>query len=130
MLQLIDSCDDSNLKVYNLWATWCGPCVKEMPHFEALNQSNDQIDVVFLSLDDADKLETKIIPFLIRKNIQSPVKVIDETDFNTFIDKVHPDWSGALPATLVVNCRTGTKYFYEQEFSKEELSKTIHSINN
>jgi len=111
--------------VVNFWATWCGPCIKELPHFEELNRAGDpRIKVILVNLDYADKVE-KVNSFLRIKNIKSPVLLLDEIDYNSWIDKVDKSWSGAIPATLVLNTVTGKRNFVEKELSESDLQQLI-----
>ena len=126
MYDLMDNCD-ADLCVYNFWATWCAPCVREIPHFEHLSKSNDNIKVNLISLDNVDDLDTRVKPFIKKRDIHSEVLLLDETDFHEFIPKISNEWSGAIPATLIVDSR-GNKYFYEKEFKEGELTKTIEKL--
>ncbi len=116
------------VKVINFWATWCAPCVKELPHFEALQQAHptSELEVYLISFDDVEKLENRVKPFIKKRNIKSTVKLLDETDYNAFIDKVDPAWSGAIPATLVI--AKGKRKFVEGELSEAELDKLIQEF--
>ena len=122
---------DGKFKVFNFWATWCRPCVKELPYFEALHKEykDGNLEVILVSFDFVENLDSKLIPFLQRKNITAKVVLLDETDFNSFVNKVSPSWSGALPATLMVNTN-GTKHFYEKEFHEGELKQLVLKHNN
>src|ERR1700739_2398938 len=68
--------------VVNFWATWCVPCVKELPAFDSLNTaySKKKVKVLLVSLDFKEDLQTKLIPFLISKKIKPEVVLLDETD--------------------------------------------------
>lgn len=112
--------------VYNFWATWCKPCVKELPYFEKVGTQyeNKGLNVVLVSLDYVKKLEDDVKPFVKKRDLQSEVLLLNAPDYNAWIDKVSPDWSGAIPATLIVNHKSGEKHFYEKEFTYDEL-KTI-----
>ena len=120
---------DNKVKVINFWATWCAPCIKELPHFEALQKahSTDELEVFLISFDDVEKLESRVKPFVKKRKLKSTVKLLDETDYNAFIDKVDPRWSGAIPATLVI-AANGKRRFVEGELTKEELDKLIQEI--
>ncbi len=103
--------------IINFWATWCRPCVKELPFFlEAADSMQGQFDMVLVSLDFKSDLEQKVIPFIDRRQIKLPVLLLDETDYNSFIDKVDPQWSGAIPATLMLSPERRTKAFFEKEY--------------
>ncbi|MFY0653643.1 MAG: TlpA family protein disulfide reductase [Cyclobacteriaceae bacterium] len=118
--------------IVNFWATWCAPCVKELPQFEQLLQDkkDEGVKVLLVSFDFAEQLEKKVIPFKKRKNLKSEVILLDETDYNSFIDKVDPSWSGAIPATLMIDHRNGRRVFYEKEFKEGELERAFEDFIN
>jgi thiol-disulfide isomerase/thioredoxin len=83
---------------------WCAPCIKELPFFEKLNVEMDsKLDVTLISLDFLDELEEKVIPFVKARNLKSKVVLLDEIDYNAWVDLVDPTWGGAIPFTLIVN---------------------------
>ena len=117
--------------VYNFWATWCAPCVKEMPLFERLNQENKQVKVTLVSMDiDLGPNPEKVYKFVDRKKIQSRVVILDEVDPNSWIDKIDKNWSGALPATLIINTKTGTRRFVNKALKEGELEKLIAEVKS
>ena len=129
MYAMIDACDSKyDICLFNFWATWCGPCIRELPHFEALNKNDKRVNVNLISLDEREDVSNKVQQFIIKKDIQSSVFLLDETDFNEIIPRISNEWSGAIPATLIIHNKTGTKYFYEKEFKDQELEKTIEEI--
>lgn len=113
--------------VYNFWATWCMPCVAELPAFEKINKryQSKKVKVVLVSLDYVKKLNEVLIPFVKKKNIQSKVVLLNEPDGNTFIDKIDSNWSGALPATLIINNNTSFRFFDEKEFNFDSIDSII-----
>ena len=103
--------DNDTIYVVNFWATWCRPCVEELPLLERLHA--DLLDqphqVILVSLDFRDQVESKLVPFIKQHDIKSKVVVLDDPNANTWIDQVDRRWSGALPATIVYR---GTKRLF------------------
>ncbi|MFI5453222.1 TlpA disulfide reductase family protein [Pedobacter sp. UC225_61] len=114
--------------VLNFWATWCGPCVEELPYFENLKTEyfKKPIKVILVSMDFKSKVKSNVIPFVKKHKLKSEVYVINEPNQQAFIDNVDKKWSGALPATLIVinNRRT----FFEKEFTGTELEDLVKNM--
>ena len=121
--------DKNTTYIVNFWATWCAPCVKELPYFEKLNSENKKVKVVLISLDFKDQYESKLLPFVKKKSIQSEVVLLTDKDYNTWLPLVDKDWSGSIPATLII--KDGKKYFAERVFSDyNELNDYVNQIIN
>jgi thiol-disulfide isomerase/thioredoxin len=111
------------LRIFNFWATWCAPCIKEMPYFEAAKNNDPDIELYFISMDDARKPE-RVISFIEKKQIKSPVLLLNDVDYNKWINKIDENWSGAIPGTLFIQ-NDGSRYFHEGELNEEELKSLI-----
>jgi thiol-disulfide isomerase/thioredoxin len=128
-LQRIINEPDSKVKVINFWATWCAPCVKELPLFERLSQQRKDVAVILVSMDmDLDPNPAKVDKFVSRRKLTTPVLILDETNSNIYIDQISKEWSGALPATMVMNSKTGKRVFVERELHEGELEKLIEEV--
>lgn len=121
---------DDNTYIINFWATWCRPCIEELPYLEQIGEKykNEKVKVILVSLDFQEKIEDQVIPFVKQRNIKSKVVLLDAPDANSWIPKINKDWSGAIPATLIYN--KGKRAFYEQSFTYEELEKEILKFIN
>lgn len=118
-----------HIKVINFWATWCAPCVKEIPLFEKLGKERSDVKITLVSLDlDLDPDPEKVYRFIARKKLQSEVVILDEKDPNSYINQIDKSWSGAIPATIIINSRTGKRKFVEKELHEGELEKLIAEV--
>jgi thiol-disulfide isomerase/thioredoxin len=117
------------IQVINFWATWCAPCLKELPLFEKLNEERKDIRVRLVSVDlDLDPNPDKVRNFANRKKLKAEVIILDEKDPNTWIERVDKNWSGALPATLVINNKNGKRKFIEKELKAGDLEKLLSEV--
>ena len=116
---------DGKTYVVNFWATWCAPCIKELPYFEKLNQEykSDGVEVLLVSLDFPHLYDTKLKPFISENKLKSKVVALNDVDMNTWIPKVNEDWSGSIPATVIY--KNDESKFYEQSFTYEGLKTEV-----
>lgn len=121
--------ETDNIKIINFWATWCAPCIKEMPLFEKISAERKDVEVTLVSLDlDLNPKPETVYRFVDRKKLQSKVLILDEKDPNVWINQIEKGWSGAIPATIIINGKTGQRKFVEKELHEGDLEKLIAEI--
>ena len=120
--------NDEKVYVINFWATWCRPCVKEMPAFNKLYDKyhDKNVEIILVSLDFGENLPTRINRFKNTHEIKSTIIILDDPDSNSWIERVDKAWSGAIPATLIYNKEK--RAFYEQAFEFDELENKLHEF--
>ena len=117
--------------IVNFWATWCKPCIEELPYFEKISKkyAGRKVKVVLINLDVVKDLHTKVNPFVAKNNIRSSsIYLLDEPDYNTWIDLVSADWSGSLPFTLITASGNKTRKTFEQPLTESQLENEIQSF--
>jgi len=120
---------DDTLYVVNFWATWCEPCVKELPAFQQVQKKCEghKVKFIFVSLNAPRELN-KVQDFVDSHNLGPLVLLLNSSNPNGWIDRVDDSWSGTIPATVMY--KSGKKvYFREGEFTPESLEKVIQSKN-
>lgn len=124
---LLNRSNDS-LYVINFWATWCAPCVKEIPYFEQLAEeyADRKLKVILINLDFSNHYESRLLPFVEKNGVKSKIVMLDDPDANRWINQVDPSWSGAIPATLIYS--KSERKFYEKEFTYEELKEAVNAF--
>lgn len=129
IIQRIRNSEDTTY-VINFWATWCAPCVRELPHFEEINAqySEQKVKVLLVSLDLKRDVETKLKAFVERRNLQSEVLYLDEKDPNVWIPKFTDRWEGVIPATLFYNKANDLNEFRAGSFEGEELKNLLKEL--
>jgi thiol-disulfide isomerase/thioredoxin len=109
----------------NFWASWCTPCVNEIPTFERIGEEfrDEKLKVLLVSLDFPGQIDARLMPFLEKNGINSEVLVLNDPDANRWIDRVDQGWTGSIPATLIYNRED--RLFHEGEFFYEELKRIV-----
>lgn len=127
---LLSSISNDTTYVINFWATWCSPCVKEIPIFEKLHKESvdSKLKVILISLDFPRQIDSRVIPFLKEKGVSAEVRIMTDLDYNAWIDRVDPAWTGAIPATLIY--QKDQRVFLEKELTYDELKTHIKQIQN
>lgn len=120
--------NDDKIYIVNFWATWCAPCVKELPYFEKINQeyAAQNVEVLLVSLDFPKQVEKKLIPFINKKKLRSDIVFLNDVNEDYWIKAIDETWSGAIPATIIYN-KTHRK-FYEQSFDYETLENELQTF--
>ena len=128
LLKIINE-ESPGTKVINFWATWCKPCVEEMPYFEDMNQSG-KAEVILVSLDFEEDIDTKVSSFIANHGITSRVCLLNNLDYNSWINHVDRTWTGSIPATLLINPKSGKRRFVENILHPGELDDLVTQLDN
>jgi len=124
---LFDQAKTDQTLVINFWATWCQPCVEELPYFERLARETDA-RIVMVSLDFKKDIATKLKNFVEERDLKLPVVALADGDYNSWIDRVDPSWGGAIPVTLIY--RGSERRFHDTKFDDyNELRNAVAAVS-
>lgn len=112
--------------IFNFWATFCKPCIEEVPAFQEVAKKYEAAGVrlILVSLD-LPETYPKLKSFAAKRKFIAPVVFLDETNADLFCPVVDEKWSGAIPASLLINHKTGYRKFFEEQLSRQQLQKEI-----
>jgi thiol-disulfide isomerase/thioredoxin len=120
--------EDDVLYVVNFWATWCKPCIEELPDFMEVNEEfkdHPNFKLILVSMDSKKQLDTKVKKFIEKNKITADVYLLDDNKrMNEWIPATDANWSGAIPATVMY--KNGEKVFFKElKMTKYELEDLI-----
>jgi len=129
VVKMIDSSETPI--VVNFWASWCKPCIHEIPWFEKIvSEYKDKgVKLVLVSLDFADDYKNKTLQQFVKKNkYASQVIWLDETNADRFCPPIDSAWGGSIPATLMVNNKKGYRQFFEFQVKEERFKLELDKL--
>ena len=121
--------EKNDVLVINMWATFCKPCVAELPGFIKVtdNYKKYKVKLLLVSLDLPSFYPNKIASFAKKHKFNSNIVWLQETDADYFCPKIDKAWSGSIPATLFLNKKTGYRKFLEEEMSAAAFEKELQA---
>ena len=118
---------NGDVLVINCWATFCKPCVAEIPSFIKIAEKykSRNVKLLLVSLDLPSYYPVKIASFAKKNNFRTNIVWLDETNADYFCPKMDAKWSGSIPATLIINTKTGYRKFFEEEIEAAVFEKAL-----
>ncbi|MGN6416638.1 MAG: TlpA disulfide reductase family protein [Pseudobacter sp.] len=124
----IDSCEHP--LVVSFWATWCAPCVEEIPWLQAGVEQfkNEKVELVLVSLDFDREYPKGLQDFITKQKFKASFFWLDETNADYFCPAIDEKWSGGIPATLFINKKTGYRKFFERQLTDRQVVPEIRLL--
>ena len=118
--------DSKNLRLINVWATWCGPCVAELPDLNDLERMYRRrgFELVTLSLDEPAKKD-RVLEFLTQKHITTTNYLVTSNDHDALADALDQEWPGPLPHTVLIAPGSKVIYRHTGQVDLLELKQAI-----
>ncbi|MFZ4056584.1 MAG: TlpA disulfide reductase family protein [Ferruginibacter sp.] len=129
LAQLYNQPNDS-IYVINFWATFCKPCIEEMPYLQSIaaKYASQKVQLLLVSVDQKSVYPTQLKTFVNTHQISAPVLWLNETNADYFCPIIDEKWSGSIPATLFIKPSTGKRIFVEAELTEKEFETTLNKM--
>lgn len=125
--QIIDS--SKGPTIINLWATWCGPCVRELAYFDSIIAAkNVQVKLVLVSLDFPEAYPKRLATFVKQKGYKGEVVYLDESNADEFIPVIEKKWNGAIPASIFVNNEKNRYQIFNMQMTRQRFALEIDNL--
>ena len=124
----INGCDHP--LIVNFWATFCVPCMKEIPYFQStVDKYRDKgIELLLVSLDLPDYYPARITAFAKKNNYKASLAWLNETDADYFCPRIDKRWSGGIPSSLFINNRTHYRQFFDRQLTEGQVEPAIKAM--
>lgn len=115
--------------VVNFWATWCAPCVEEIPFFiSTIKEKYKDVELLLVSLDFKDAYPQKIKTFAASKKFTTNIAWLNETNADIFCPRIDAKWDGAIPVTLMINNKSQYRQFYGRALTQPQLEIALKKL--
>jgi thiol-disulfide isomerase/thioredoxin len=115
--------------VVNFWATFCKPCIEEIPYFQSIiKKYGDAAELLLVSLDLPEYYPARIASFASNKKFTTPIVWLNETNADLFCPKIDTTWSGGIPATLFINNKKNYKRFFERQLTEAQVKQEMKAL--
>ncbi|MFT3822708.1 MAG: TlpA disulfide reductase family protein [Chitinophagaceae bacterium] len=116
--------------VVSFWATWCGPCVEEIPWLQsAVAKFKDKnVELVLVSLDFTKDYPAKVTSFVRQRKFAATFFWLNETNADYFCPKIDAKWDGNIPCTLLINNKTKYRRFFNRQLTDRQVEPEIAAL--
>jgi thiol-disulfide isomerase/thioredoxin len=116
--------------IVSFWATWCASCNEEIPYFISTirEKYKGEVELLLVSLDIKSYFPARITSFAAKKNYNTPIVWLNESNADIFCPAIDPSWSGAIPSTLMVNNKKQYRKFYETGITATQFDKDVQEL--
>lgn len=123
---IMESKEDETVYLYNFWATWCAPCVKELPHFDkVVREYGDEVKMILISQNE-EKEVAAVQKYLDENQYRAENYLLEKGNPNVWMPMLNKKWTGAIPMTIIKY--RNKEFFHEGKMSEEFLRNEIEKI--
>ena len=115
--------------IINFWATWCGPCIREIPWFDSIiSKKNIAVKLLLVNLDFATEHPKQLAAFVKKQEYKGEVVFLSETNANYFIPAIDKKWKGVIPASVFINNSKKYYQFFNQQLPPRRFELELDKL--
>jgi len=127
-LETLLTSKSDKVRVFNFWATWCGPCVAELPMLREFAREHQEIELVLVSLDMHSVRAKRVIPYIAKYDLSGLTNYqLEDKDPSVAMRRIE-GWPESIPVTLIVDKNGETQRQFNAALSKEVLTAALTTL--
>ncbi|WP_018616840.1 redoxin domain-containing protein [Segetibacter koreensis] len=115
--------------IVNFWASWCGPCIREIPWFDSLiSKKNLPVKLLLVSLDSPFEDPGKLVAFVKKQGYKGEVVFLNDANIHHYLSIIDKKWTGEIPASIFINKSKKYYQLFNQQLPPKRFELELEKL--